>query len=689
MLMFVPVTRLQTVVFTRVNFSILAKEVCTPLLSMRSFCFFILVVIAGPLHAQNNGFGYGRVTLQNVQMSGFPSDTSASAVVLNEFGESYFDDHRDNNLVFEYHVVIKILRKEGLDAGDVGVLLRRSDNRKEFLRYAKASSYNLENGSMKESVMDPKAVHTVKINQYYDEAKFAVPNVRVGSVIEIAYALESPFIFNFRNWEFQSHLPKIRSEYWATIPGNYLYNITFRGFLKLTQNKDELVKNCFNPGGSHWSDCLRYKWAIDNVPAFIEEDYMTARSNFISMINFELSEIVYFDGRKDRVTKEWKDAEQELRTSERFGQQLKRGKSIVDGHVDAVLATETDPLAKAHKVYDFIKNWYKWDEFYGIYSELGIKKAFDEHQGNVGDINLSLVAALRYAGIEADPLVLSTRNNGLPIELHPVLSDFNYVIAKARIGDKDYLLDAVDDFVPFGTIPERCLNGKGRVFGEKGSYWYDLKTSVKARKRSLIQMTLQPDGLIKGSVENVYTGYDAIDERKSLFNAGSNDKYFKDLKSSLSNIELTGYKIDNPDDLSKPVTVRLEFETMCFDDPQVQNFLFNPTLFDRIDKNPFKSKERLYPVDFGSAVERTTMLTLEYPEQYQLAELPAKVGIALPNATARYGYEVKNDGNKLSMQSFITIAKPVFTSDEYHYLKELYAQIVATQQTALLFKKKT
>jgi hypothetical protein len=40
------------------------------------------------------------------------------------------------------------------------------------------------------------------------------------------------------------------------------------------------------------------------------------------------------------------------------------------------------------------------------------------------------------------------------------------------------------------------------------------------------------------------------------------------------------------------------------------------------------------------------------------------------------------------MQSYLSIGKPVFTSDEYHYLKELYAQIVANQQTELLFKKK-
>jgi hypothetical protein len=655
---------------------------------MRPSLVIILAVLSGPLFAQNSGFPFGKVSTKDLTMNSYAADTSATAVVLNEFGEAYFDDLHDNNLVFEYHTVIKILKNEGLDYGDITIELRRGDQSKEFVRTTKASSYNLENGVMKETAMDNKTVRTVKVNDYWEEVKFAIPNVRVGSVIEYSYVMESPFIFKFRNWEFQSEIPKVRSEYWASIPANYIYNITLRGYVPLTRNENQLVKDCFMPGGGARSDCSRYKWAIDNVPAFTTEEYMTAKSNFISKVNFELSEIVYFDGRKDRVTKEWKDAEQELRVNNSFGVQLRRGESIVDGHIDAVLANEKDPLARAQKIYTFIQGWYDWDGGYGKYSELGIKKAFDQRKGNVGDINLSLVAALRYAGIDADPLVLSTRTNGLPTEIHPVLSDFNYVIAKVKIGEKDYLLDATDRFVPFGTIPVRCLNGKGRVFAEKESYWYDLKTPVRARKRDLLTLKLDRDGMIRGTLERVYIGYDAIDKRREILVAGSHENYFKKLKTDYKGVDLTGYKIDTPDDLNKQITVKLEFELSAFESPEQATFLFNPFIFDRVNQNPFRSKERLYPVDFGSSQEHTMLMTLEYPEDFELAELPARVGIALPNGTARYAYEMKNDGNKLSMQGFLSITKPVFTSEEYHYLKEMYAQIVANQQSMILFRKK-
>jgi hypothetical protein len=107
-----------------------------------------------------------------------------------------------------------------------------------------------------------------------------------------------------------------------------------------------------------------------------------------------------------------------------------------------------------------------------MYSESGIKKAFDNKTGNVGDINLSLIAALKYANLDVEPMMLSTRDNGLVTEIYPVITEFDYVVAKLNIGDKVYLLDATDQYYPFGLVPVRCLNGKGRVMGNKESYWY-------------------------------------------------------------------------------------------------------------------------------------------------------------------------------------------------------------------------
>jgi hypothetical protein len=359
----------------------------------------------------------------------------------------------------------------------------------------------------------------------------------------------------------------------------------------------------------------------------------------------------------------------------------------MDQHVDQLIGNESDPLAKAQRIYDFIKAHYLWNDSYGKYSELGIKKAFDRKTGNVGDINLSLIAALKYAGLNVEPLLLSTRENGSVTPLYPVLSEFNYVIAKLNIHDKVFLLDATDDFYPFGLIPSHCLNGKGRVLGEKESYWYDLKPSEKEKTVSVLNLVLDSKGIISGSLQYSYMGYSAIRKRKKISQAGSHQEYINDMSATIPGFTVKKFEIENENDYKKPLVVRLDVE-METGDYTSENFLFNPFLVEQLKKNPFRSPERQYPVDFGAPLEDVILLSLEYPTDYEIDGLPAKVGLALPQSGGRYIFDIKNTGNKLTMNNSLLIAKVEFSSQEYHYLKELFNQVVATHQTELVFKKK-
>jgi hypothetical protein len=646
-----------------------------------------LLLVSTVCFSQTNGFPYGQITYRELELTQYNADTAAVAVMLDEFGESYIDNDNDHNLIFEYHAKIKILKQAGVSYGTFEIPLRKVEGRTEKILTIKASSFNIENGSMRERKLDSKNVYSENQNKYYNATKFAIPNVKVGSVIDVYYKLESPFIYNFRTWEFQCEIPKVQSEYWALIPANYVYHISLTGFLTLTKNESERVKECFAPGGGMRADCSRLKYSIKDIPAFNEEDFMTAKSNFLSAINFELSQINYFDGRKDLITKEWKDADQELRLSSDFGLQIKRGKDIVSNDIDQLVGSMTDELSKAEKIYEFIKERYHWNRTYGKYSEFGIKKAFDSKTGNVGDINLSLIAALKYAGINVEPLVLSTRDNGLPSELYPVLSDFNYVIAKVNIADQVYLLDATDDYHPFGLIPLRCLNGKGRVLGEKESYWFELKPADRAKTITFINLMLD-NNIFKGVIQYTYLGYEAVNQRRKLGSSASQEDYVNEMESQWNGIDIKSYAIENFEDPKKQLVIKLEVEAEIIDKLNDHDFLFNPFLIEQWKRNPFRSSERLYPVDFGAPLEEVMIFNLEYPSDYEIEGLPNKIGLALPQNGGRYTFEIKNFGNKLSMNNSLLIARPVFTSREYHYLKELFNNVIGAEQTQLVFKKK-
>src|SRR5690606_29986690 len=134
--------------------------------------------------------------------------------------------------------------------------------------------------------------------------KFTFPDVREGSILEYSYEIQSPFFFNLTGWKFQEAIPKVYTEYNAKIPGNYKYNRALIGEIALDVNEATIKKSCFSiPRATESADCEVLKYVMKDVPAFKEgEEYMLSPSNYRSSLEFELSELLRFDGTKERYT---------------------------------------------------------------------------------------------------------------------------------------------------------------------------------------------------------------------------------------------------------------------------------------------------------------------------------------------------------------------------------------------------
>lgn len=649
--------------------------------------FLTSFILAGAQN--NNGFPLGNVTVEQLQMKVYPKDTSANAVLLDEFGEAYIDNGGDNNLILEYKAKFKILSKTGLEEANFRIPLYKNGSRKQFIQKITATTYNLSNNSIVATKLNPKEdVFTTEVSEHWNEISFTLPAVVVGSVFEVSYKLESPFLFNFWPWKFQSHLPKVRSEYWAKIPGNYVYNIAFKGFLQLSLNQSSIVKDCFTPGdGRYKAECALYKYMIKDVPAFIEEDFMTAKSNFISSIDYELSEIRFFDGRVEKYTKTWKDVDSELINDETFGKQIKKARNLHEKKVLALVSTITDASQKAKVVYEYIRNWYRWNGDYGKYTSQDVKNSFEKQEGNIGDINLALIGALQAAGLNADPVILATRDFGLPHQLFPIISEFNYVVARIENSDP-VMLDATEVLLPYGMLPERCLNGKGRLISKvvEESRWVDIRPSQKKIKKILLDLTLENDAF-KGLLTITSSGYEAFEKRTKIIDAGSEQAYFQRIQSTFHEIVLSDYKVDNFKDPDQPLVETFGFE-MKVDQMGAKKLYLNPFLIDRWQNNPFRSNQRLYPVDFGAPVESTFHLTLNFPPQYFIEENLANSAYTLPGNGGRFLLNATSLENKLSVTSIITLNKMVYSSNEYYSLKELFNRIIESQNSQIVFSQK-
>ncbi|WP_293308549.1 DUF3857 domain-containing protein [Pedobacter sp. UBA5917] len=650
-----------------------------------AFLFFILLSFTAG--AQN--FNYGAITHDDYEFDRKTLDSNANAIVLKEFGTAsvQLDDNTHSLiLVFEHHVKIKIYNKEGFKEANIIIPTYKDNSREETISELKASTFNYIDNNFVETVMDKKAVFTEDRSKYTRLTKFTLPNLKEGSVIEYSYVLRSPNLFNFKTWEFQSDIPKVSSEYLVYIPGIYNYNVSLRGFQKLTDQKVELSKECLRLSGTQ-IDCSKIKYLMKNIPAFIEEDNMTAPSNFKSAIYFELSDVQNLNGGKTSYTKTWKDIDYELSNYKTLGDQMKK-KDVFKDLIPTITKGSTDDLEKAKAIYNYIKKQIKWNNYYGIYSEDNIKRALDNRTGNVADVNLSLIAALSAASLDAEAVLLSTRDNGTVNKLYPVMSDFNYLVAKVNIGDKTYLLDATEPLLPFALLPLRCINDQGRVINlKKPSYWIDLKASQKTITSYILSGKMTADGKILGTLTTHTMGYAAYAKRKEILKYSSPDEYVEKLDERLTRIKILEHSISNLDSVENILTEKYEIEFTVNDGSNNKQFYLSPFFINPISKNPFNLNDRTYPVDLGAASDERIIINVTLPEKYELLEKPKDMAIGLPNAGGKYLLQTNLQDGTLAMNQILQFNNAIYQPDEYLYLKEFYSKIIQNQKTEFLLKK--
>jgi hypothetical protein len=651
----------------------------------------IIILIAGIQHISiAQDFKEG-ISQEEIEMQKYDKDTAAHAVFLNEYGNSRIDVVSDDHirLIYDYHAKIKIFDNKGFTNGTIEIPVHNGDEISEEVDNITGTTYYKDdNGLIQKMDLDPKKVFKVKDYKYGSTIKFALPGLRNGCVIEFRYKLTSPYWDTFRSWQFQDYVPKVNSLYEVHIPGFWTFNASLRGSLKLSKTSSELERECFTSHGSK-SDCSHMVYAMKDIPAFVNEDHMTSPKNFLSSIHFELVEFINpYTNVKTVVSKEWKDIDRQLKIADEFGSQLKR-KDLMKERMAPVIVGKTDDIDKAKAIYAYLQKWYKWNDYIGIYSSDGIKKAMDAHTGSIGDINLTLITALNAAGINTEAVLLSTRDHGNVNTLYPVLSDFNYVIAKANIGGKTYLLDATDALLSFGLLPLKCLNDKGRVISlDKPSYWIELNSLQRTSSTYALDLTLLDNGKIKGTISNYYNGYNAYEKRKAIKKFNSVDEYVEDLDEKLPKLKIIKSEITNLDSLNQPLGEVYEVEIDAFDNMNRSRLVFNPFFWNKITNNPFKLAERDYPVDWGMASDSRLILNMHLPAQYTIDNPPQVVAFSMPNSGGMFATSYESQDNGFTFSNITRFNKAIYTPQEYPYLKELYNKIILTEKADMVFKKK-
>jgi hypothetical protein len=629
-------------------------------------------------------------------------DSNASAVILSDVGSVHFIGNKKTwfSHIFKKDTRVRIVNRQGFGAATITIYLRGQDEDAEVISNIQASAFNLENGQVVETKLEPKDIYTTRIAKKGTEVKFSVPGVKEGSVIEYTYTITSDYNYFLHSWQFQHRLyPCLWSDFQVEIPQMLFYVVSRKGVHGYAVDKGSeghenyrVVRKSENAMVSGNDETytvsavtVKHEWAMKDIPAFGTETYLTTPDNYMDQIDFQLSKTYNGEDYKD-VTNTWATANDELLKDKSFGGALDQDNDRLDDLVAKIGVDIADPLARARAVYYYVSSHFTCTNDYDIFVSTNLSDVVKKNSGTVGDINLLLIALFRKFGWQADPVVLSTREYGFNLASYPMLERLNYVVARLKMDGVAYYLDATRPELGFGQLADNCYNGHSRIISLKdsGAVWFEAD-SLKETKITMVLMSSTDKGL-EGTWQCTMGRQRSYEVRRDVAEHGIME-YFKDIQTSFGqDIEISNGDIDSLKSLEDPVKVHFDFLMKPTGDASL--IYFDPIIRDGWRQNPFAAAERKYPVEMPYAMDQTYIFSMDIPPGYTVDELPKSARVLYNGNDGSFEYLIAQNGDQIQMRCRLKMNKAWFAPEEYSSLRDFFGMVVKKENEQIVLKKK-
>ena len=636
----------------------------------------------------NKKLEWGKISQADFDMKVYPLDSSAEAVVLDDYGSMELGTDLPTFIYFKRHKRIKLFKKSAFESeGLVKIRYYESDfdHRVSFdvlkaqIIYPDGHTYVLkEPDFLSEKISD---------KSFYKKILF--PALQEGCILEYEYEMGSKFTGRMKEWYFQQSIPTRYSDFTVSVPEFYGFVWARHGAHLVEELPME--NTIVSANVSAYSNRIKINnrhFVSKFVPAVKPDVFITTMNDYITSYNFQLAQYAYPGEGVKNYLKDWDGFSHDL-YNENFGN-FTRKSNYSDAWKDIkdIVSSLTTDSAKIEAIHSFVKNKMDWNDEKEFFPQESLNKAYKQKKGSSADMNLLLVALLNEAGIKTRPVILGTRSYGKAIESYPIIDDYNYVLAYTERDGKPIFLDATDPLLPVNMPRLDALNGRGCVLDKKKPYWIDIVAPGSTIQR-VVNFELDGERAISGNLLSVYKGYDALIERHLAGNVEELEKATKKHFTELApDIQIDSISKTNLRELNEPYKTNVHFKLTDAAGNTGNVFYINPTLFADYKENPFKQKERNYPVDIPYKQSRQYVLNFKIPPGYEVSDLPKNIKLVLPDNAASFQYVITNTGNIIQASVKLNINQLQYAAENYSTLKEFFDQVAAKQNEQVVLIKK-
>lgn len=110
-------------------------------------------------------------------------------------------------------------------------------------------------------------------------------------------------------------------------------------------------------------------------------------------------------------------------------------------------------------------------------------------------------------------------------------------------------------------------------------------------------------------------------------------------------------------------------------------------LFEQLTKPSFNFETRNYPLEFGTAMNKSTLIKIKIPEGYKVESLPEDKQFLVEGNKAGYAYKIEVIDDIIQVSTVYQIVESILPSTFYKPMKEFEKQQISAEAQQVVLEK--
>lgn len=623
-----------------------------------------LIAIATTAPADGEGRPWPEISPGEKALESVPGAPGAPAVVLYHRGELRVEELGKPHCVDLYRRV-KVLTDEGRSIANLWV----GQSTWWRLETLEARTHNADGSIVPLAARDVFEEAVGKRKKKLTQKTLALPQVEPGSIVEIRARQCFGGLLFALPWFFQEGIPTLRSELIIDRPKSFAV-MPYRRIVP-SHDLQEVVED----SGDRWRSSFVLEHLAGIPPEPMSFPFRDLASNLVVV-----SHEVALGSTAVPLLKSWSEAIDLFQGNSDYGYRSARR---ADGGAKARARGMTKGLegerARAEVIYRFVRDEIDLVEAFSVsIVEDSVRQIHARKSGNPSEKAVVLQAMLDVVGIGSSIVWARSKWMGRTAEEIPNPWQFTHVLVAAEIDGQRVFLDPSDTALAFGAIAPSLEATKALLVDGREPEWVVLPSTSADdnRNRARVELAIEADGGVSGSVELLLTGQTAWEQ---LFpEISSNDRettWSEALAEGFADFEVEDVTLAEDVD-SKRIVVgcRLSLRPDARLEDEVSLDASAPF---SLSLNPFtlEPEKRRSPVQFDFPWSEEVELVLSWPEGWTLDGEPLRA--ATTNEAGRYQVETDLDpqARRLRFARTLRLERAELIGREaYTQLYELFRQ---------------